>query len=70
MYILIDIGGTKTRVTITEHREAFLPPVIFPTPQDPHEWLTVVKDAVKTFTSGRKIEGLVAGVPGTLTKDG
>ena len=34
MYLLIDIGGTKTRVSITEHREAFLDPVVFHTPQE------------------------------------
>lgn len=70
MYILIDIGGTKTRVTMTEHREAFLPPVVFHTPQNPEEWLTTLKETAGTFTSGRKILGLVVGVPGTFTHDG
>ena len=70
MYILIDIGGTKTRVTLTEHREAFLPPAIFETPQDFKEWLVALKEAAKPFHNGRKIDGVIVGVPGTFTHDG
>jgi glucokinase len=70
MYILIDIGGTKTRVTLTEHREAFLPPVVFETPQDFEEWLNALKEAAKPFHNGRKINGVIAGVPGTFTHEG
>ncbi len=70
MYILIDIGGTKTRVTLTEHREAFLPPVVFDTPQNFTEWLSILKDSCLSLHNGRKISGVVAGVPGTFTKDG
>lgn len=70
MYILIDIGGTKTRVTITEHREAFLPPVTFDTPQDFNEWISQIQEASVSLHNGRKISGVIAGVPGTFTKDG
>lgn len=70
MYILIDIGGTKTRVTLTEHREAFLPPVVYETQQDFEEWMTTLIDAVKPLHNGRKIHGVVVGVPGTFTHDG
>jgi predicted NBD/HSP70 family sugar kinase len=70
MYILIDIGGTKTRVAVTEHREAFLEPVVFPTPQDFNEWFILLKDTAKTLLQGRKVNGLVAGLPGTFTDEG
>jgi glucokinase len=70
MYILIDIGGTKTRVTLTEHREAFLPPVVFETPQDFTKWLSMLQEASLSLHNGRKISGVVAGVPGTFSKDG
>ena len=70
MYILIDIGGTKTRIALTEHREAFLSPVTFNTPQDFEEWFTRLSSEVATMLEGKKVEGLVAGVPATLTKDG
>jgi predicted NBD/HSP70 family sugar kinase len=70
MYILIDIGGTKTRVAITEHREAFLEPVVFPTPQDFDEWSKHLFEAAKSLLQGRKVHGVVAGVPGTFTSEG
>ncbi len=70
MYILIDVGGTKTRVTLTEHREAFVTPVIFETPQDFHEWLNALKEAVTPLHNGRKIDGVIVGVPGRFTPDG
>jgi predicted NBD/HSP70 family sugar kinase len=69
MYILVDIGGTKTRVTITEHKEAFLPPVIFATPQDFNEWFPLFIENAKTLVQGRKVLGVIIGVPGTLSKD-
>jgi predicted NBD/HSP70 family sugar kinase len=70
MYILIDIGGTKTRVTLTEHREAFKEPIVFHTDAHFDDWLSHVKEAVITLSRGRKIHGLVSGVPGTLNEDG
>lgn len=70
MYLLIDIGGTKTRVTITEHKEAFKDPVVFHTPQNFDEWFTELTKASSSLTQGRKISGVVSGVPGTLTEDG
>ncbi len=70
MYILIDIGGTKTRVTTTEHKEAFVDPVIFHTPQEFEEWLLELQKVIVLFSQGRKISGIVSGVPGTLTENG
>lgn len=70
MYILIDIGGTKTRVALTEHREAFLEPVVFSTPQNFDEWLAELRDTAFKLLSGKKVHGLVAGVPGTLSEEG
>lgn len=70
MYILIDIGGTKTRITLTEHREAFLDPLVFKTPQNFEEWMKLIQEMGGSLTYGRKVMGLVAGVPGTFTKDG
>jgi glucokinase len=70
MYILIDVGGTKTRITLTEHREAFLAPVVIATPQDFNEWVTAVKEAAVPLHNGRKIAGTVVGIPGTFTSDG
>lgn len=70
MYILIDVGGTKTRVTLTEHREAFLTPIVFETPQEFEEWLVKIQEVSLPLHNGRKINGIVAGIPGTITRDG
>jgi len=69
MYILIDIGGTKTRLALTEHREAFLPPVVFETPHTFDEWFTLFIQETTTMLQGRKVEGVIVGVPGTLSSD-
>jgi predicted NBD/HSP70 family sugar kinase len=70
MYILIDIGGTKTRVALTEHREAFLEPVVFPTPQDFESWMEMLIETTTTMLAGKKVHGVVAGIPGTITNNG
>lgn len=70
MYLLIDIGGTKTRVTVTEHREAFVEPIVFSTPQNFEEWIPELKQAASTLSQGRKMDGVIVGVPGTLTHGG
>lgn len=70
MYLLIDIGGTKTRVAVTEHREAFTEPITFPTPQNFDEWFEELKKAASTASQGRKLKGIIAGLPGTITGDG
>lgn len=69
MYILIDIGGTKTRVTITEHREAFQEPVVFPTPQNFEEWFTQFVEAANTLLQGKKVNGVIVGAPCTLDEN-
>ena len=70
MYILIDIGGTKTRVTFTKHKEAFLPPEVFSTPQNFEEWSNALNELARKLSGGKKIEGVVAGVPGTFSPEG
>ena len=70
MYLLIDIGGTKTRVALTEHREAFNDPVIFHTPQDFSEWMIELQGACALITHGRKVDGIVIGFPGTFDTTG
>jgi predicted NBD/HSP70 family sugar kinase len=69
MYILIDIGGTKTRVALTEHREAILPPLVFETPHVFEEWFNKLIQETTTLLQGRKVHGVIVGVPGRLTED-
>ena len=55
MYILIDIGGTNTRVAKTEDKENLGEPIIFETPQDFNAWLEVAKTAIATLVQEKPI---------------
>jgi predicted NBD/HSP70 family sugar kinase len=67
--IVIDIGGTNTRVAKTYDNESFGDPIIFNTPQGFELWLTLLKEHVRTLVGEEKISHIVAGLPGTLTDD-
>ncbi|MEN9881098.1 MAG: hypothetical protein RLZZ308_281 [Candidatus Parcubacteria bacterium] len=69
MYILFDIGGTKTRVAKTDDTITFTSPVIFETPQSFETWLTKATEVVQTLSEGNTIDGIVTGFPGTLHED-
>jgi glucokinase len=70
MYLLIDIGGTKTRMTVTEHREAFVDPSVFRTSDEFEAWIHEVRNKSIELTHGRKIQGVVVGIPGKFSKEG
>ncbi len=70
MYILIDIGGTKTRVATTREQESFGEPDVFKTPQDFAEWLANLHKITETVRNDKELRGVVLGVPGTFTEDG
>lgn len=69
MKILIDIGGTKTRIAVTDIKDSFEEPTVFQTPQEFEEWLTVAKETIQKALRGRSAELIVIGVPGTLTEN-
>lgn len=69
MYILIDIGGTKTRIARTDDRVTFMTPVIFETSQNFTEWLKKTKETIFQITEGSTLTGAIVGFPGTLKKD-
>lgn len=66
MYILIDIGGTNTRVAKTEDKENLGESIIFETPQDFNAWLEVAKTAIATLVQEKPILAIVVGVPATF----
>lgn len=70
MYILIDIGGTNTRITRTDNKEVFEEPVIFDTPQDFNTWFDIAIKHIDTFRRGDTLETIVAGLAGTFTENG
>lgn len=67
-YVLIDIGGTKTRVAVSEDLKSFSEPVKFKTPKDYKEGIEAIVAAVKKLTS-EPIRGVAGGVRGILNHD-
>ncbi len=70
MYILIDIGGTKTRIAAARAEDSFGEPDVFKTPQDFTEWLAAVHRSTETLRNDKELKGVILGVPGTFTKNG
>lgn len=66
MYILIDIGGTNTRVARTDDKESFGEPIIFDTPQNFDEWFSIIITHIDTLRQGEQVEMIVAGMAGTF----
>ncbi len=69
MYILIDIGGTNTRVALTEDRESFGNPTIFPTPQNFDIWFHEVINHIAALTGGRQLTAIIVGMAGSFSPD-
>ncbi|MGZ9116912.1 MAG: ROK family protein, partial [Methylocystis sp.] len=69
MHVVIDIGGTKTRLAGAHDLGAFVAPVVSDTPQDYRAALDVFRAAVKEASAGAPIEGVVIGAPGVLSRD-
>ncbi len=70
MYILIDIGGTNTRIARTDDKESFGEPVIFSTPQNFEEWFSLTIKHIDELRKGEQVKEIVAGIAGTFTQDG
>lgn len=63
MYVLVDIGGTKTRVAGAKGTDRFEEPVIFSTPQKYDDALEKIEGAARGISAD--IERIVVGKPGT-----
>jgi len=56
MYILFDIGGTKTRIATSKDLESFSEPTIFPTPQSFEEGIEAMVKTARELSDGENIE--------------
>lgn len=63
MYILADIGGTKTRIAASHDLESVGEPVIFDTPQAYDDAISAIADQTRTLAGGEAVQALAAGVP-------
>ncbi len=67
MYIVADIGGSKTRIAGCASLEQYDAPSKFDTSQDYREGITRFCDAVRQTAGNRAIEAIAIGVPGPLS---
>lgn len=66
MYILFDIGGTKTRVARSDDLVSFGEPISFATPESSDEGIKKIADASLELSSGEKITAVAGGAPGPV----
>lgn len=64
-YVLFDIGGTKTRVAVSEDLQTFSEPIKFYTPNDFADGIKEIVAAVKKLTNA-PIRGVAGGIRGQL----
>lgn len=68
MYLLFDIGGTKTRVSVSSDGKTLGEVVIIPTSQDFKHGIAELRKSKEELARGKKIETVIGGVPGRLDK--
>jgi predicted NBD/HSP70 family sugar kinase len=66
MYALFDIGGTKTRVAVSNDLKSFEQPMIFDTPRQYEEGITAITDAIKEGSGGEQITAVAGGIRSPL----
>lgn len=69
MYILFDIGGTKTRVSATKTLEDIGEAVKFDTPISFLEGIEAIKKVALELSGGEKITAAAGGIRGSLSSD-
>lgn len=67
-YVLFDIGGTKTRVAISEDLVSFGEVASFKTPNNFEEGVELIAEKVKTLTK-TPVRGVCGGIRGALNDD-
>jgi len=68
MYLLFDIGGTKTRLAITKNKKSFSKPMVFATPKTLKESAKLWQGKVAELTGNKKIIAAIGGLPGTMDR--
>lgn len=68
-YILFDIGGTNTRVAVSEDLKTFDKPIKFTTPLGFKEGMEKIVSAANELTGGKRIRGAAGAVRGLLNED-
>lgn len=69
MYLIFDIGGTKTRIAVSENGKIFRSVKIIPTPKNFFEGIKTIKKFGLELSRGNKIKAVCGGVAGALNSE-
>jgi predicted NBD/HSP70 family sugar kinase len=69
MYILFDIGGTKTRIAASRDLLTYSTPVKFDTPLMFHDGFNAITIAIDELTRGEAVKGIAGGIRGPLNHE-
>lgn len=69
MYLVFDIGGTNTRIAVSEDGKNLGAIKTFPTQQDFESQIQQISQLTHELTNGQKIEAAAGGVAGVLDKE-
>ena len=68
MYILFDIGGTKTRIAFTDNLENFEEPVIISTSPIYEDGIKAINETILECAKGREIKSICGGIAGPFNE--
>lgn len=68
MYILADVGGTKTRIAASSDLMSFGEPVILDTPHDYVQGLQMLANGAKQLSGKEPIDAVQIGIRGTVSR--
>ena len=69
MYLLLDIGGTKTRVAVSKDGKTLFASNIFETSLDFQEGISNIRKTAGSLIGGEEIKTIVCGIAGSLNRD-
>jgi predicted NBD/HSP70 family sugar kinase len=70
MYILFDIGGTRTRLAVSGDGETVGEPRIVPTPSGFEEGVALITSYYLKISQNQSVDGVCGGFPGVFNKQG
>lgn len=69
MFLVLDIGGTNTRIALSEDGQILTSTKVVPTEKDFESEIRLISQIAQELTAGQKIEAAAGGVAGTLDKE-
>lgn len=69
MYLVFDIGGSKTRISTSENLQTLSEPQIFDTPKNFEEGIEKIRQVATDLIGGNAVAKAAGGIAGPLDKD-